>query len=129
MKPDCAPSHDEPFVISQINRPTTRPASDGLVSPSALPPDSPLRGSFPAGFDQVQANTYVRVGHEEVHLKHLAVSRGARGGWGGVESPHVALSDVKIGPYPTRGKVVVTVPRATQTWEEQRVVAEVSSLP
>ncbi|CAM9110787.1 unnamed protein product, partial [Pylaiella littoralis] len=36
----------------QVNRPATRPGSDGLGSPSALPPDSPLRGSFPAGFDQ-----------------------------------------------------------------------------
>eukprot|EP00903_Cladosiphon_okamuranus_P008857 g8481.t1 len=36
----------------KVNRPSTRPPREGLSSPSALPPDSPLRGSFPPGFDQ-----------------------------------------------------------------------------
>eukprot|EP00752_Nemacystus_decipiens_P004892 g4451.t1 len=36
----------------QVNRPSTRPTREGLSSPSALPPDTPLRGSFPARFDK-----------------------------------------------------------------------------
>ncbi|CAM9421140.1 unnamed protein product, partial [Scytosiphon promiscuus] len=36
----------------KVNRPATRPVSGGLVSSSALPPDSPLRGSFPAIFGE-----------------------------------------------------------------------------
>ncbi len=43
------------LFLSQVNRPATRGAAEGLLSPSALPPDSPLRGSFPGGFDQARS--------------------------------------------------------------------------
>ncbi|CBJ29874.1 hypothetical protein Esi_0163_0071 [Ectocarpus siliculosus] len=36
----------------QDNDPANRPATEGLVRPSVAPPESPLRGSFPAGFGQ-----------------------------------------------------------------------------
>ncbi|CAN0242991.1 unnamed protein product, partial [Ectocarpus fasciculatus] len=34
----------------QVSAPANRPSTEGLVRPSVVPPESPLRGSFPAGW-------------------------------------------------------------------------------
>ncbi|CAM9997503.1 unnamed protein product, partial [Ectocarpus sp. 12 AP-2014] len=46
----------------QVNDPTKRPATEGLVRPNVVPPESPLRGSFPAGFDQASSSQRISRG-------------------------------------------------------------------
>ncbi|CAM9954327.1 unnamed protein product [Ectocarpus sp. 13 AM-2016] len=65
----------------QVNGPANRPATECLVRPNVVPPESPLRGSFPAGFDQASSSQIISRGGKGALLDFLTVSPNDSGRW------------------------------------------------